>query len=207
MATPGELVKCVAKVFGIPAKTVTNVDRELAVAGLRRSGGRGPSAVQVNANDAAALLIAMATPGTIKSAPQRLNAYLKLPCCVTGLDEENDPLPLPTYSNLPKNHTFGEGITSILNDYAANPEPFTAPGWYGSVRLTAPWKSAIIEFKGEFNQRSTRVYMVTDQDEVGSAELGVFGEGEAGDLTIDVRFTCETFSAIGQLISGKAENN
>jgi hypothetical protein len=63
MATPGMLVRSIAKTLGVPAPTVTQFDRVLAENGLRSKSGRGNSAAQVTAKDAANLLIAiMASP-------------------------------------------------------------------------------------------------------------------------------------------------
>jgi hypothetical protein len=59
VATPGMLVQVMAKTLGIPAPTVTQFDRVLAENGLRSKGGRGNSAAQVTAGDAANLLIAL----------------------------------------------------------------------------------------------------------------------------------------------------
>src|SRR5439155_17694246 len=59
MATPGQLVKCIAEALGIPEPTVVQYDRLLAENGLRSKGGRGTSAAKVTAVDAANLLIAI----------------------------------------------------------------------------------------------------------------------------------------------------
>ena len=59
MATPGQMVQTMADVLGMPAATVSQYDRQLAEAGLRTTGGRGPSAAKVGATDAANLLIAI----------------------------------------------------------------------------------------------------------------------------------------------------
>jgi|SRR3954451_11800042 hypothetical protein len=74
MATPGELVKCVAEALGIPEPTVVLYDRVLAENGLRSKGGRGTSAARVTSGDAANLLIAIlaspASGSSIKSATE-----------------------------------------------------------------------------------------------------------------------------------------
>ena len=41
MASPGELVRTLAEVLGVPEPTVTVHDRNLVTAGLRTKGGRG----------------------------------------------------------------------------------------------------------------------------------------------------------------------
>jgi hypothetical protein len=63
MATPGMLVREMARTLGVPEPTITQFDRVLAENGLRSKSGRGTSAAQVTARDAANLLIAiMASP-------------------------------------------------------------------------------------------------------------------------------------------------
>ena len=59
MATPGQLVRTMASVLGIPEPTITQYDRNLAEAGLRQIRGRGTSAAEVSAEDAANLLVAI----------------------------------------------------------------------------------------------------------------------------------------------------
>src|SRR5258705_11448956 len=59
MATPGQLVKCIAEALGIPEPTVVQYDRLLSENGMRSKGGRGTSAAKVTAVDAANLLIAI----------------------------------------------------------------------------------------------------------------------------------------------------
>ena len=44
MATPGQLVECVATALDVPQATVVLYDRVLAENGLRSKGGRGKSA-------------------------------------------------------------------------------------------------------------------------------------------------------------------
>ena len=49
VATPGELVRCVAGVLGLPANTLVVQDRALADAGLRSKAGHGRGSAQLNA--------------------------------------------------------------------------------------------------------------------------------------------------------------
>lgn len=57
MASPGQLVEIVASATGLPRATVAEIDRRLAKAGLRSSGGRGLSAPKMTVYDAANLLL------------------------------------------------------------------------------------------------------------------------------------------------------
>lgn len=58
MATPGELVKVIAEVLGVPEPTVVVHDRNLVIAGLRTKGGRGRSAASVTTADGTNVLFA-----------------------------------------------------------------------------------------------------------------------------------------------------
>jgi hypothetical protein len=79
MATPGQLVECVAAALNVPKATVVLYDRVLAEAGLRSKGGRGKSAAKVNAVDAANLLIAIAgSPASIGSAAEAVKQFSDL---------------------------------------------------------------------------------------------------------------------------------
>ncbi len=73
MASPGQLVDFVSRMLGVPRATVALHDRNLAEAGLRKMGGRGPSAAAMDSVDAANLLIAVVAapingPAVISSA-------------------------------------------------------------------------------------------------------------------------------------------
>ncbi len=66
--SPGLFVEKLAKILGVPAKSITVIDRALLEAGLRVRGGRGRSAAKVTIADAAMLLLAvMVTPVLIRA--------------------------------------------------------------------------------------------------------------------------------------------
>jgi len=66
--SPGVFVKKLAKVLGLPSKSVVVIDRALLEAGLRSRGGRGRSAPKLTVTDTATLLLAvMATPVLIRA--------------------------------------------------------------------------------------------------------------------------------------------
>ena len=79
MASPGELVRTIAEVLGIPEATVTVLDRNLVVAGLRTKRGRGPSAAEVTTLDGARLLIAgILSPAPVTSTAEVVGWYSQL---------------------------------------------------------------------------------------------------------------------------------
>jgi hypothetical protein len=75
--TPGQLVKAVAIALDISEETVTQHDRNLAVAGLRTKGGRGPSAPTVTPLDAARLLVAVLASVKTKDSAEVVAAFEK----------------------------------------------------------------------------------------------------------------------------------
>jgi hypothetical protein len=120
MATPGQLVRTMANVLGIPEPTVAQYDRHLAEAGLRRMGGRGTSAAKVSATDAANLLIAiMGSPvsgASIKSAKETCDNYGYLPTRPNFSDSKRfSDHGLISLAKLgKKKHTFRDALIALI---------------------------------------------------------------------------------------------
>lgn len=203
-ASPGELKKCIATSLGVSEKTVIPIDRELASSGLRRTGGRGPNAVKSNASDAAAVLVGVATPGTIRTTSARVKSYFSLPRTLTDIESKNAGLPMPTFSLLPVQHSFQEALTALLSDHIDNHvyDGFYGDDWFVSVTLSAPWRSAVIKFNGMHLGEAEFVYMNFDAD-CSEEDVGLYGDGKLGDLHAEFRFTSETLQAIGDTIAGR----
>ena len=144
MATPGQLVKCIAEALNIPEPSVVQYDRLLAESGLRSKGGRGTSAAKVTAVDAANLLIAiMGSPvigASIKPAIEVCRTYGRLPLKVGGNSENLKTfrtLGLTTISKLPTSHTLRDGIAALIEgasvgesliiDFEDGEEPASGP--------------------------------------------------------------------------------
>ncbi len=129
MATPGQLVRTMANVLGIPEPTVAQYDRHLAEAGLRRVGGRGTSAAKVSATDAANLLIAiMGSPvsgASIKSAKETCDNYGYLPARPNFSDTTRfSDHGLITLAKLGKKHKFRDALIALIEG-ASRSELFT----------------------------------------------------------------------------------
>jgi hypothetical protein len=73
--TPGELVRAVSIALEVPAETVVQHDRNLAVAGLRTKGGRGRSAAQVTSLDAARLVVATVASFRTKDSVETVRLF------------------------------------------------------------------------------------------------------------------------------------
>jgi hypothetical protein len=157
MATPGQLVKCIAEALSIPEPSVVQYDRLLAENGLRSKGGRGTSAAKVTTVDAANLLIAiMGSPvigASIKPAIEVCKTYGRLPLKVGGASENMKTfrtLGLTTMSKLPPSHTLRDGIAALIEgasvgesliiDFEDGEEPVSGPetDWHVSLRLDGP---------------------------------------------------------------------
>src|SRR4051794_19839011 len=79
MASPGELIQCIAEAFGVAEVRVFQHDRNLAEAGFRSKGGRGTSAATMTSRDAAAILIAVAGSAAVKDSLETFHTYATLP--------------------------------------------------------------------------------------------------------------------------------
>lgn len=129
MATPGQLVRTMATVLGIPEPTVIQYDRRLAEAGLRRILGRGTSAAAVSAEDAANLLIAvLGSPivgASIKTAAETSRVYGSL----VAYGRWNDASRfadhgLVTLSKIPKTHTFKDALVALIEGASRGESPY-----------------------------------------------------------------------------------
>ena len=126
MATPGELVKAVASVLGVPGATVAQYDRHLAEAGMRSKSGRGKSAARVTPRDASNLLIAIAASPvsgpSVKEASNTCKTYASLTFRGEDLLQRFSKLGLPALDQLPPTHTLGEAISLLIASAAAGEE-------------------------------------------------------------------------------------
>jgi hypothetical protein len=135
MATPGQLVECVAAALNMSHATVVLYDRVLAENGLRSKGGRGKSAAKVTAEDAANLLIAIAgtSSGGIATAARTVELYSGLryrkrlywkdlisdetPGALIEAAktiQETDFLTVPGMEGLGSNHSFRDGLVALI---------------------------------------------------------------------------------------------
>jgi hypothetical protein len=78
MATLGALVEIIATVEGISSERVAAIARAVREAELIASYGRGPSAAQMSATDAANLLIAVNAAETARNAPDTVRRFREL---------------------------------------------------------------------------------------------------------------------------------
>jgi hypothetical protein len=120
MATPGQLVECIADSLGVPSATVAMHDRNLAEAGLRKKSGRGRSAARVGPEDAANLLIAVAAapmngPAVVSSV-ETLNWYARL----RAVSDDGRPAGWPrigfaALEALPAGHQAFQALSALID--------------------------------------------------------------------------------------------
>jgi hypothetical protein len=129
MATPGQLVRTIASVLGVPEPTITQYDRHLAEAGLRQIRGRGTSAAEVSAEDAANLLMAiLGSPvvgASIRTAADTSKVYgslgvLKNFSNVARFAEHG----LTTLSKLPRRHSFKDALAALIDGASRGEAPY-----------------------------------------------------------------------------------
>jgi hypothetical protein len=155
VASPGQLVELVSEALGVPRATVALHDRNLAEAGLRKMGGRGPSAAIMDSVDAANLLIAVVAapingPAIVSSAAT-CELYSKLPF----REKESSPIrrwrQLLSSLALSPAHTFGEALAALIDAERVGESPESSQptkNWDFSTLIHAPIPQADFAFSG-----------------------------------------------------------
>jgi hypothetical protein len=202
MATPGELVRTIADALGIPVATVVQHDRNLAAAGLRTKGGRGPSAAHVTSQDAANLLIAICgapiSGATVKESCQTWTRYGSLRAHGVNIKASNFRRLknfFPTLARLPDRHTFADAIATLIDSIASREfdDPRISAGYqHVSVGFKAPRPRGSITVN-----RLRRVQMSYQQ----SDEWRV----DDSDFRQERSFGLETLTKIAEVVGTGAE--
>ena len=235
MATPGQMVSLLSEVLGVPKVEVLQHDRNLAAAGLRRKGGRGRSAANMNAEDAANLLICVAASTTIKDSVETTSRYCGLRNwgwrgSVTGGDYALDKtkwgleeFEISALKNLPTDHSFGDAITNLIGAAsdgslvvawaATKSESGIEPTFDESgprarieVKLFSPIQRASICIRdGNFFEEK-HYKMRIDNDGARSNYFRSLHFGTATDLKQIRQFSHRSIFSLGELIAGYAES-
>jgi hypothetical protein len=211
VASPGQLVDVISQTLGVPRATVALHDRNLAEAGLRKMGGRGPSAATMDSVDAANLLIAVvAAPingPAIASSAAACDLYSKLQFRrgqSTSIRIWRD-VKLWGLAALTSDHTFGEVLTALIDAERAGELEESARGarfWHFLISIRAPFPYVEITF----DVPSIHIEMkygdeVPQQEEYRmpwySARESKF---QAGDLRQTRSFTHLTIREVGVLL-------
>jgi len=113
VASPGELVRKLSELLGIPEPTIVLHDRNLVIAGLRSKTGRGKSAARMTARDAAHLLIAVLGSSQVKDSVQTVRRYkeTRFIAIVSGGYDDSASAVL---RDLPPDHSFVDAIEALV---------------------------------------------------------------------------------------------
>jgi hypothetical protein len=223
MATPGQLVECIATALNLPHPTVVQYDRLLAENGLRTKGGRGTSAAKVTARDAANLLLAiLGSPvagASIKPAIEVCKTYGRLPIKLGGSTQTMKTfrrLGFATVAKLPTSHTLRDGVAAVIEGACAGEsliiptepdvegEPLSGPenDWFVSITLDGPtpWAQIIADASlGDVRKTEMArfVYHNIKRDRDG----GFWAPPGSGDLHQSRNITFKTIRRIGELLA------
>lgn len=182
MASPMQMMECVASALGVDLATVVSHDRNLVTAGLRTKGGRGTSAARMTPADAANLVIALAGAEQVRGNVASVSRFASL--VFTGT-KHGRPLP-----SLAVGHTFGEALTALIQGFAEG----SFQGGDGItlfVTLTRP------QFKAQI-----KGYVGGSEIESEYLPRGEPGRDppEMGDLTVTTRLTEVSLWQIGEVL-------
>jgi len=147
MASSTQLSECVAKQLGLPDATVALHMRNIREAGLITQGGRGRSSARMTAADAAHLLIASVGSLNPKDSVEVVGKY-------AGIGKIGrwkwDADLVPKLDQLPKQHTFAEALTALIESAMANDISIKNKDAvdFEAILITLfwPWDGAKIEF-------------------------------------------------------------
>src|SRR6516162_4059956 len=166
--TPGQLVQAMSIALNTPLETVTQHDRNLAVAGLRTTGARGRNAPHVTTLDAARLLAAIlgsirtmdsvVTVEGLESAVlyRQGDAEPGSTDTFVFIDKRHRKEPAQDFSAiaaLPRQHSFIEALDALIKFAIALPSEDEAERLsYAHIFCSMPWGTASIFIPGAREQ-------------------------------------------------------
>ena len=210
MATPGQLVRTMATVLGIPEPTVTQYDRHLAEAGLRQIRGRGTSAAEVSAEDAANLLVAiLGSPvvgASIRTAADTSKVYGSL-----GVRKNFSDVArfaehgLTTLSKLPRRHSFKDALVALIDGASRGESPYIIDRkdviaeihMFFGIKVQTPHTHAEISFDNLSNNKSRRLLRLVYNP---VKRYGTDGGSKSADLHQERYVSYRTVRILGTLI-------
>jgi hypothetical protein len=193
--SPGVFVEELAKILGLPAKSIVVIDRALSEAGMRTRGGRGRSAAKVTTADAATLLLAvMATPVLVRAdevtEDWRQVKFLGRPNSIpepfSAMLESPAPVPLPVFmERLIETSAEGFGSFSFVLEVSVNQ------------------KAAMLHVRGS-GRRAFDIGFVRYRDEETETSKSV-SPLVSGDMTRHAKITDETFRKLHDLFHASSD--
>lgn len=231
MASPGELVKTMADVLGLPEATVVVHDRNLVVAGLRTKSGRGWSAAKVTPRDAAQLVTAILGSSQVKDSIDTVRRYGETrPCDPTLAHENFAQIGIAELAHLPCGHSFIDALEALIAAAASgslvevvidkpdqhkardvNSGPIievaaTSPGTVGDIRVagTASKKTASVTYDLPSPWDGAEL---PPADQLDAWEKRVKAERTDADLEELRRISGKTIMRLGKLLTPLRETS
>lgn len=219
MTTPAQLVQTVSDATGVPLPTIVDIDRKLAIGGLRTKGGRGLSAARMTALDAARLLTAVLTSAQANVSVAAVERY-----ALTHADKtrSSDGLfratKLADLAALPARHSFVDALAALIDsatsgslaklareqgdDWSSHIEVFAfTRATYGRIRISGlpDGTTANVEYlpsagRSRASQKPSLRKSTTAFD-------------SAGDLEQSRRVTERTILSIADLLAEESRND
>ncbi|HVT26637.1 MAG TPA: hypothetical protein VHE81_01335 [Lacipirellulaceae bacterium] len=227
--TPGELVKAVAEVLGMPEMNVIYYDRKLVEAGLRSKHGRGRGAAHVTSRDAAHLLTSILGSMQVKDAVATVRRYSATrPEGGTAAQKRYAELGLAELAALPSDHSLVDALEALIiatvsgslhqrrpeTGWARSSTPTVAPdvevwalapGTVAEIRISGlkPEMIAIVRYgrptPWDGGRKPSKAQL--DAWEKEAKETGLLG-----DLETQRRITTRTLVHVAQALSASVEN-
>lgn len=120
MVSPAQLVQTVSEATGVPLPTIVDIDRKLAIGGLRTKGGRGLNAARMTALDAARLVTAVLTSAQANFSVAAVERYAQTrPEKKRSSDGLFAAADLPDLAALPTRHGFVDALAALINSATA----------------------------------------------------------------------------------------
>ena len=211
MATPGSVVKCIAKIFEAPVGGVTEIDRALIEAGGREKGGRGRSAIRLGPRDVANLLITTAASPlwgpTITRARDTYLTYTSLPLQSGPITRD---VGLTALQNLPEDHTICDAVATLVAS-AVSGELQMALDEHVAHSSTAPilligFCSPVPSARIKIRMRKQTLHLDYRKEPTSSAYNDSWTSPpnmSTGDLSQFREFSYRTLLALGDLLAGR----
>jgi hypothetical protein len=209
MATPGRLVEIMAKTLGVAAPTVVQYDRVLADNGLRSKGGRGNSAAQVTARDAANLLIAIMASPTVQDAARACRTYGRLPLAKEiPIPDEFAKRGLRCLLKLPSECSFAQAVERLILEVAEGGGFIKFDGESNAddmfrMEIRRPATDALFRIVDIQREPWPRIEFTNFYKKVLSGKLEL--SPPVTDMSQTLQVTYRTIRVLGNLVSGHAE--
>jgi hypothetical protein len=216
MATPGQLVSEIARLWGLPENAVVTPWRVLREGGIVTKGARGRNAAHVNSADAAHALIAVASEIPLKSVIESWREYANMPAGLGRLIIKGHPksnresglwqlpqIPLPSVRALSAGHTLAQALVAFIEDAANDTSRVVLETFRLSVRFFGPYPHAIILlWTRGFEERQDYEYRPQSDDaNEFSRWVERVNRGYKGDLHQERGFTQATILGLGHFLA------